>query len=120
MEANLISSISWITRFQIYKGKPEFSSSNADCNFLGHMDNSMCHNGSDVVSKFDRHHIARLAHLPYSPDLSPYNFWLFGMLTEILKDREFHSPDEIEEAITMAWNHLTFDGVQSVFHNWMN
>jgi hypothetical protein len=20
----------------------------------------------------------------------------------------------------MAWNHLTFDGVQSVFHNWMN
>jgi hypothetical protein len=28
--------------------------------------------------------------------------------------------DEIEEAITMAWNDLKFDEVQSVFHNWMN
>jgi hypothetical protein len=37
------------------------------------------------------------------------------MLKGILKDREFHSHDEIEEAITMAWNDLTFDEVQSVF-----
>jgi hypothetical protein len=42
------------------------------------------------------------------------------MLKEILKDREFHSHDEIEEAIMMAWNDLTFDGVQSFFHNWVN
>jgi hypothetical protein len=37
------------------------------------------------------------------------------MLTGILKDREFHSHDEIEEAITMTWNDLTFDEVQSDF-----
>jgi hypothetical protein len=42
------------------------------------------------------------------------------MLKEILKDREFHLHNEIEEAITMAWNDFTFDEVQSVFHNWMN
>jgi hypothetical protein len=42
------------------------------------------------------------------------------MLKGILKDREFHSYDEIEDVITMAWNDLTFDEVQSVFHNWMN
>jgi hypothetical protein len=35
-------------------------------------------------------------------------------------DREFHSYNEIEEAITMASKDLTFDEVQSVFHNWMN
>jgi hypothetical protein len=39
------------------------------------------------------------------------------MLKGILKDREFHSHDEIEEAITMAWNDLTFDEIQSAFHN---
>jgi hypothetical protein len=33
------------------------------------------------------------------------------MLKGILKDREFHLHDEIEEAITMAWNDLTFDEV---------
>jgi hypothetical protein len=36
-----------------------------------------------------------------------------------MKDREFHSHDEIEEAITVAWNDLTFEDVQSVFYNWM-
>jgi hypothetical protein len=39
------------------------------------------------------------------------------MLKGILKDREFHSHDEIEEAIIMTWSDLTFDEVQSVFHN---
>jgi hypothetical protein len=84
------------------------------------MDNSTCHNESKVVLKFDKHHITGLLHPPYSPDLSPCDFWLFGMLKGILKDQEFHSRDEIEEAITMAWNDLTSDKVQSVFHNWMN
>jgi hypothetical protein len=36
-----------------------------------------------------------------------------------MKDREFHSHDEIEEAIAVAWNGLTFEDVQSVFYNWM-
>jgi hypothetical protein len=47
-------------------------------------------------------------------------FWLFRMLKGILKDREFHLHDEIEGTFSMAWNDLTFDDVQSVFHNWMN
>jgi hypothetical protein len=42
------------------------------------------------------------------------------MLKGILKDRELYSHDEIEELITMAWNDLTCNEVQSVFHNWMN
>jgi hypothetical protein len=88
--------------------------------FWLNMDNSMCYNGSKVLSKFDKHHIARLPHPPYSPDLSPCDFWLFGMLKGIQEDRELHSHDEIEEAITMAWNDLTFDEIQSVFRNWMN
>jgi hypothetical protein len=42
------------------------------------------------------------------------------MLKGILKNRELHSHDKIEEAITMAWNDLTFGEAQSMFHNWMN
>jgi histone-lysine N-methyltransferase SETMAR len=83
--------------------------------FWVHMDNLMCHNGSKVVSKFDKHNIARLPHPPYSPDLSRCDFSLFGMLEGILKDREFHSHDESEEAITTARNDFTFDEVQVSF-----
>jgi hypothetical protein len=42
------------------------------------------------------------------------------MLKGILKDREFHSHDEIEEAIKVAWSELIFNEVKSIFHNWMN
>jgi hypothetical protein len=87
--------------------------------FWAHINNSICHKRSNVVSKFDKHHIARLPHSPYSPDLSPCDFWLFGMLKGILKDRELHLHDEIEEVITMAWNDLTFDEAQSIFHSRM-
>jgi hypothetical protein len=34
-----------------------------------------------------------------------------------LKDGEFNSNDEIEEAITKVWGELTLDEVQSAFHN---
>jgi hypothetical protein len=44
-------------------------------------------------------------------DKSPQNFLNFS--------RELQH-GEIEESITMAWDDLTFDEVQSVFHNWMN
>jgi histone-lysine N-methyltransferase SETMAR len=78
------------------------------------------HDGSKFVSKFNKHQIARSPHPPYSPELSPCDFWLVGVLKGILKDREFHSHGEIEQAITMARNDLTFGEVQSVFHNWIN
>jgi hypothetical protein len=42
------------------------------------------------------------------------------MLNGVLKDREFNSSDGIKEAIMRVWDELTFDEVQSVFHNWMS
>jgi hypothetical protein len=77
------------------------------------------HNGSKAASKFEQHHIFRLPHPPYSPDISPCDFWLFGLLKGIMKRREFHSHEEIEEAITVAWNDLTVEDVQSIFYDWM-
>jgi hypothetical protein len=34
-----------------------------------------------------------------------------------MKDREFHSHEEIEEAILVAWNDLTVEDVQSIFYD---
>jgi hypothetical protein len=73
-----------------------------------------------MTSKFEKHYVSRLLRLPYSPDTSPCDFWLFGMLKGVLKDREFNSSDEIQEAIMKEWDELIFDEVQSVFHNWMS
>jgi histone-lysine N-methyltransferase SETMAR len=88
--------------------------------FLVDMDDSMCHSGSKVESKFWKPKLFRMPHPPYSPDLSPCDFWFFGILTGILKDHEFTSSGEIEEAITKKWNELTFDDVRSFHRNWVN
>jgi histone-lysine N-methyltransferase SETMAR len=45
-----------------------------------HMDNSMCHNCRKVTDKLEVLRPDRVHHSPYSPDLSPCDFWLFGML----------------------------------------
>jgi hypothetical protein len=81
------------------------------------MNNSTCHNGSKVASRFEKHHGSWLPHPPNSPDISLFDFWRFEMLKGVLKDRPFNSSDEIEEAIRKVWDELTFYEVQSVFYS---
>jgi hypothetical protein len=88
--------------------------------FWVHMNNSMYQNGPKAASKFEKHHVSRLLHPPYSPKARPCDFWLFGMLTGVLKDRGLNSSNEIEEATLKVWDELTFNEAQSVFHNWMS
>jgi hypothetical protein len=56
---------------------------------------------------------------PYSPDTSPFDFWFFGMLHYIRRDREFPSGDEPEDALAQGWNDLTLDDVQNVLLDWI-
>jgi hypothetical protein len=50
------------------------------------MDNSMCHNCHKVCEKLAKRSIERAPHPPYSPDLSPCDFWLFGTQKHNMKD----------------------------------
>jgi hypothetical protein len=102
------------------RGKMSFAPRKPGSTFRVHMDNSLCHNRAKITSEFQKHHLARMMHPPSSPDISPCDFWLFGMLKGIRKDQEFVSSEEIEVAIADLWNGLTFDDVQSVFRNWMS
>jgi hypothetical protein len=81
------------------------------------MDHLAYHNGSKVVSKFEKYYLSWFPDLSHSPDINPCDFWLFAMLKETVKDRDFNSSDELEVMIGSAWNGLDFDDVQSVFHN---
>jgi hypothetical protein len=41
------------------------------------------------------------------------------MLKGNMKDRAFETAEEILEALTLIWNGVTFEKLQSVFLNWM-
>jgi hypothetical protein len=66
------------------------------------MDNSMCQNGSKITLKIKKNHISRMLHPPYSLDINPSDFWLFGVLKQILRHRDFSWSDEIEDAIAQV------------------
>jgi hypothetical protein len=102
------------------RGKTSFARRKPGSTCWVHIDNSMCQNGAKITSEFQKHHLARMPHPTDSPEISPCDFWLFGMLKGILNVREFVSSEEIEVAIADMWNDLTSDDVQSIFRNWMS
>jgi histone-lysine N-methyltransferase SETMAR len=86
--------------------------------FFVHMDDSKSHDGGEIQGKFDIKGLVRAPHSPYSPDLSPCDFWFFGMAKGKMKDREFHTVQDLRRHLTEIWNDLTFEDVQSVFLEW--
>jgi hypothetical protein len=93
---------------------------NAVLPFPIHVNDSACHNGHKITSQLTVADIARASHPPYSPDLSPWDFWLFGFLNESIEGMELSIEDQIVEAITTTWRRVTFGTLQSVFQEWMH
>jgi hypothetical protein len=84
-----------------------------------HMDNPMCHNRRKVTDELANLKLDRVPRPLYSPDLSPCNFWLFGMLNHKIKDPVFQTVEDIMTAVHRVWDELTLDDLQSVFFNWI-
>jgi histone-lysine N-methyltransferase SETMAR len=91
----------------------------SDGPFFLHLDNSRCQNGKKITVAIRHRRFARAPHPPYSPDLSPCNFWLFGMMKHCLKDREIHGVQALISALTDILSDLTFEDVQAFFLDWM-
>jgi hypothetical protein len=62
----------------------------------------------------------RLAsHPPYSPDLAPCDFFLFGYVKNCLQGASFQSREELFTAIAETVTAIPGDTLHSVFENWM-
>jgi histone-lysine N-methyltransferase SETMAR len=59
--------------------------------------------------------IERLAHPPYSPDLSPCDFWFFGSAKTALQNRRFTGADAVIAALTDLLDRVPFEKLQ----NWI-
>jgi hypothetical protein len=83
------------------------------------VNDSACHDSHKIISKLIAVDITRAPHPPYSPGLSPCDFWLFGFLKEPMQGMGLSTEDQIVEAITTIWWRVTFDTLHSVFQEWM-
>jgi hypothetical protein len=63
--------------------------------------------------------IERLAHPPYSPDMSQRNFDFVGWTKTALQNRRFTDADAMVRALTDLFDNVTFDERLSVFQYWI-
>jgi histone-lysine N-methyltransferase SETMAR len=70
--------------------------------------------------KFCRENRLEMApHPPYSPDLAPSDFVLFGYVKYVIEIAEFPSEETLLVAIQRALSDLTGDTLKAVFAKWV-
>jgi histone-lysine N-methyltransferase SETMAR len=84
-----------------------------------HMDNARVHNSREVCIELGKLKLTRLPHPPYSPDLSPCDFWFFGRAKTAFQNQRFEDSNAILAALTDLWESITFEELQRVFSNWI-
>ena len=77
-----------------------------------HQDNAPVYNSILVTDYFTKMGIKTVPHPPYSPDLVPYDFWLFPKLKEKLRGCRYETIEEMKEVVTKIIDMLT----QEDFH----
>jgi histone-lysine N-methyltransferase SETMAR len=66
-----------------------------------HADNARPHTAAAAASQqfMEENEMARATHPPYSPDLAPSDFYLFGCMKHCLRGQSFEAADELFSAI---------------------
>jgi histone-lysine N-methyltransferase SETMAR len=103
---------------ELEQEKSRYKRRKRDGIFYVHMDHSKSHDSGKIQEKFETKHLARAPHPAYSPDLSPCDFWFFGMAKEKMQDREFHTIQNILVRLAQIWDDLTFELLQSMLCEW--
>ena len=85
-----------------------------------HHDNAPSHTAVRVREFLAKHSIATLPQAPYSPDLSPADFFLFPWIKATLKGAHFESIEAIQTAVTKALKEVPVDAFQDAYRAWKN
>ena len=86
--------------------------------FWIHMDNAPIHRAATVTQEMKRRGIHCAPHPPYSPDLAPSDFYLFGALKSRIRGIEFEDSEAIKEWIADEFQRIPPDELRRVFHLW--
>ena len=86
--------------------------------WMQHHDNSPCHTTISVNECLAKKGISVVPQPPYSPDLSPCDFFLFPKLKFHLKCRHFGTVDNIQKVVTDQLRALLHEDFQHCYREW--
>ena len=85
-----------------------------------HADNARPHVSRKVKEYLEGQSLRTAPHPPYSPDLAPSDFFLFGDVKRMLQGSEFQATEELLEAVVAILNAIPAETLIGTFHEWMN
>jgi hypothetical protein len=83
-------------------------------------DNARPHTARLSIEFFEDNEIRTAPHRPYSPDIAPFNFCLFGDANGCLAGRPFVDAEEVFEAVREILDSIDKVTLQVVFLAWMD
>jgi histone-lysine N-methyltransferase SETMAR len=89
-----------------------------DRKFVLHLDNCPLRNTKTVADAMEGSDLKRMPHPPYSPDLAPCDFFLFGYLKQALIAKDYTSPEDLLSEVTEIIRAIPHELLSRVFQNW--
>ena len=83
-------------------------------------DNAPAHKSTTVQEYLKESGLDVLDHPPYSPDLSPCDFWLFPKLQEMLAGHRFESHCGIGSVVYQCLQHIPKEDYRAAFRKWVD
>jgi hypothetical protein len=83
-----------------------------------HFDNAPIHCTDTVTDRMMLRELERMLHSPYSPDLAPCDFFLFGYLKQELVDRQYETPADLFSEVRRIIRGISQDVRMRVFEAW--
>jgi histone-lysine N-methyltransferase SETMAR len=84
-----------------------------------HANNAPPHVSRQTIDYFERNGMKRAPHPPYSPDLAPSDFYLFGSVKGCLAGHSFESADALFGTVQGILEGIEEVTLQAVFLDWM-
>ena len=82
-------------------------------------DNTPAHKSATLQEYLKESGLDVLDHPPYSPDLSPCDFWLFPRLKKMLAEHSFESRCGIGSAVYQCLQHIPKEDYRAAFQRWV-
>lgn len=90
-----------------------------DLHWMIHYDNARPHTSKIVNAFLEETCLERMPHPPYSPDLAPCDFGLFGTVKNKMIGYQADSREDLQNEITQILQKFTKDDINSIFMSWL-
>lgn len=85
-----------------------------------HMDNARPHTSKSTKKVIDELGFIQLPHPPFSPDISPNDFFLYGMLKKKLQGRHHETFDDLLKSVNDILNQIPKETWSAVYDEWID